>query len=126
MDYNKRKILNQKLRGHSLLSKKFRQQLPSLYATDGQGLDAIAKLKFFTPFGGWYWYAVEFDGQDLFYGLVFGPYVELGYFSLRELEVARDSKGLPVERDLSFQPLSLREIKRVHLEREGEIREYMI
>lgn len=59
-------------------------------------------------------YASEFDGNDTFFGLVSGFEVELGYFSLSELEEARDALGLPIERDLHFQPKSLRELMEVH------------
>ena len=121
MDHNTQKNLNQKL-----LPEKLAVRMPALYSTDGKGLKAIAQVKFFTPFGGWYWYVTEFDGSDLFFGLIFGPYVEMGYFSLSELEVARDSLGLPVERDLSFRPKMLDQIKQEHKRREGQIRTYMI
>jgi len=42
---------------------------------------------------------------------VVGLDVEIGYFSLRELQSVRGSWGLPIERDLSFEPKSLRELK---------------
>ena len=56
-------------------------------------------LKFFTPDAGWTWYAIEGSPVDedgyydtdkpkvdfLFFGLVSGIEVELGYFSLAEL-----------------------------------------
>ena len=47
----------------------------------------------------WTWYAIEFDGADLFFGYVVGHVPELGYFSLQELEAARGPLGLPFERD---------------------------
>jgi hypothetical protein len=75
---------------------------------DGKGLDAMAYVKFFTPDANWTWYASEFDGQDIFFGLVDGFEQELGYFSLRELQGIRGKLGLPVERDLYFRPQPLR------------------
>ena len=39
-----------------------------------------------TPASDWTWYATEYDGEDLFFGLVSGFEVELGYFSRTELE----------------------------------------
>ncbi len=61
------------------------------------------------------WYASEYDGEDMFFGLVSGFEVELGYFSLIELEGIRGNLGLPVERDLYFKPASLYELQKQHL-----------
>ena len=97
-----------------LLDAEIRAKLPELYSREGQGLDALAQVKYFTPDGGWTWYASEFDGEDLCFGLVVGFEVELGYFSLSELEEAHDALGLPLERDLYFQPKTLRELMEFH------------
>lgn len=67
-------------------------------------------VKFFTPWSNWTWYATEFDGEDTFFGLVYGFERELGYFSLRELEKIRGPMGLCIERDLYFTPRKLSEI----------------
>ena len=68
-------------------------------------------VKFFTPDSYWTWYATEFDGTDTFFGLVDGQEQELGYFSLSELEDVRGPLGLPVERDLHFNPTPLSEVR---------------
>jgi Protein of unknown function (DUF2958) len=81
--------------------------LPQLRATEDLSDDAIAVVKFFTPDANWTWWATEFDGNDLFFGLVSGFEVEYGYFSLSELEQIRGVLGLPVERDLYYRPQSL-------------------
>ena len=94
-----------------LLTKELRNSLPALGSTDGQGGDAIARVKFFTPTSNWTWYATEFDGTDKFFGLVDGFEAELGYFSLAEMEAAIGAGGMPmIERDLYWQPRPLREI----------------
>src|SRR3954468_7815512 len=97
-----------------LLTKELRKKLPKLYETEGQGLKALAIVKFFTPDANWTWYASEFDGEDLFFGLAVGFEPELGYFSLRELSQMRGKLGLPVERDISFVPTTLRALGRKH------------
>lgn len=97
-----------------LLPDEIRAQLPPLYSGEGQGLEATALVKLFTPDSNWTWYATEFDGQDTFFGLVSGLEVELGYFSLSELEEARGPLGLPIERDKFFTPASLRELQAKH------------
>jgi hypothetical protein len=91
-----------------LLTNTNRQQLPQLYATEDKGLEAKAIVKFFTPDSGWTWYATEFDGEDIFFGLAIGHEAELGYFSLSELKKVRGHLGLPIERDLYFKPTTLR------------------
>jgi hypothetical protein len=95
-----------------------RARLPPLYANEELGLAAPAVVKFFTPDSGWTWYASEFDGRDIFFGLVIGFVAEFGYFSLSELEEVRGPLGLPIERDLHFAPRPLREI-RDHYQQEG-------
>ena len=81
--------------------------------------------KFFTPDAGWTWYAVEGSPVDenglydtykekvdfVFFGLVSGVEIELGYFSLSELKSIRGKLGLPVERDRFFEPTRLSAIK---------------
>jgi len=93
-----------------LLDQASRDRLPSLYSTESE-VKQLAQVKFFTPWTDWTWYAVEFDGEDLFYGLVDGLEVEYGYFSLRELESLRGPAGLRVERDEHFEPRPVRDIK---------------
>lgn len=89
--------------------------LPELYSNEQKGMEATALVKFFTPDANWTWYATEYDGEDLCFGLVAGLEVELGYFSLIELESIRGGLGLPVERDLHYQPKTLRELQAYHL-----------
>jgi hypothetical protein len=101
-----------------LLTAEIRSQLPGLYANEAIGLSALARVKFFTPDSHWTWYASEFDGEDIFFGLVIGHFVELGYFSLAELQAVRGPLGLPVERALQFEPTSL-EALREHYEQHG-------
>jgi DUF2958 family protein len=97
-----------------LLTTAIRRKLPPLYANEEQGTDALAIVKFFTPDSSWTWYASEFDGEDLFFGLAVGVEPELGYFSLSELQAVRGKLGLPVERDRFFTPTPLRELLEKH------------
>ncbi len=98
-----------------LLDAESRAVLPELYANEHLGLEAIAPVKFFTPDGNWSWYPSEYDGEDTFFGLVSGHEVELGYFSVTELEGVRGNLGLPVERDLYFKPTTLWELRKQQL-----------
>ena len=94
-----------------LLDQETRESLPELYSGEELGLDALAKAKFFTPDSNWTWYASEFDGENIFFGLVIGFVAEFGYFSLSELEQVKGPLGLAIERDLHFEPRALRELR---------------
>jgi hypothetical protein len=110
---------NNKIRGMKLLTQEIRKKLPPLYSQDGKGGKAVAWVKYFTPSSSWTWWAIEGgpitddNGQEVdfqFFGLVDGHCKELGYFSLSELESVRGPMGLPIERDLYWQPKTLEEI----------------
>lgn len=115
MDYTKLRLDNQRQRGYPLLNRELQQNLPPLYANEEIGIQALAQVKFFTPDSTWVWFASEFDGKDTFFGMVRGHELELGYFSLSELESLRGPLGLPVERDFWFKPTSLGDLKRAYL-----------
>jgi hypothetical protein len=107
-----------------LLTKNLLKKLPVLYSQEDNA-DPMVVCKFFTPDAGWTWYAIEGSPVDengyydtdkekvdfVFFGLVAGLEVELGYFSLSELTSIRGKYGLPVERDLYFEPTRLSAIK---------------
>lgn len=90
-----------------LLTQELRRKLPPLHSQEHVE-DPVAIVKFFHPLSGWTWYATEFDGEDVFFGLIIGYEREPGYFSLSELEgIGRDGKTLPIERDLYWEPKPL-------------------
>jgi hypothetical protein len=91
-----------------LLTPEVEHSLPPLGSTDGLGDRAVAQVKFFTPWTSWTWYATEYDpGERVFFGKVIGHEIELGYFSLDELEAICGPGGLRIERDLHWIPKSL-------------------
>lgn len=95
-----------------LLTKAITKKLPALYSTDKLGDKAIAQVKFFSISNNWRWFATEFDGEDKFFGLVQGFDIELGYFSLSELQSVK-WLGIPaIERDLGWEPKTIEEIKK--------------
>jgi Protein of unknown function (DUF2958) len=103
-----------------LLPAELRERLPRLYSQESNS-DPTVHLKFFTPDSNWTWFATEGETKDndfLFFGYVCGFEEEWGYFVLSELSSARGPLGLPIERDLYFQPGPFREvIKRYRAER---------
>ena len=107
-------------RGHELLDHKSRENLLPLYGGEELRLEAKAQVKFFSPDSNWTWYAIEFDGEDIFFSLVIGLEIELDYFSLSELEKITGPLGLPIERDLYFDLQTLRELMGIHKRGRGE------
>jgi hypothetical protein len=114
-----------------LLTETIKQKLPPLYSQENE-TDPMVICKFFDPVGSWTWYAIEGSPVDedgyydtdkekvdfLFFGLVIGFEPELGYFSLKELQNAKQDltglRALPIERDRYFTPCRLSEIKKEH------------
>jgi len=110
---------NKKVRGMKLLTQEIRRKLPPLNGQDGKGGKAVVYLKLFTPDSSFTWFLTEGSpiadesGKEVdfhFFGLVDGHDKELGYVALSELESVRGPLGLPVERDLHWQPKTLEEI----------------
>ena len=109
-----------------LLPKELREQLPPLYSQEHVE-DPMVICKFFHPLSHWTWYAYEGSPVDadgyydtdkekvdfLFFGWVYGDDLELGYFSLNEMQAVHVG-GLGIERDLHFTPKKLSEVKKEH------------
>lgn len=95
-----------------MLTKEILEKIPAIGAQDGKGDDAIAYVKYFDAWGSWYWFGLEYDPENkIFFGLVFGAETELGEFSLEELESLKKF-GVPrIERDISFKPMPLKQVK---------------
>jgi hypothetical protein len=110
---------HEKVRGMKLLTKEIRKKLPPLYAQESKGGKAVVYLRLFTPDSSWTWHITEGSpikdesGKEVdfhFFGLVNGHEKELGYVALSELQSVRGPLGLPIERDLHWQPKTLEEI----------------
>ena len=74
--------------------------------------DPIARVKLFNPGGAGSWYIAEYDPEtSTGYGAACIHEFELGYISLQELVEFRGRFGLPLERDLHWEPRPLSECK---------------
>ena len=106
---------NSELRRHKLMTREIGKAVPAIGANDEVAdHDAVlAHVKLFSPYTGWTWYITEWEPETgLCFGLVEGWETELGYFDLTELAEATVLGCVPaVERDLYWQPTTLREIK---------------
>jgi len=106
---------------HELFPASVRASLPPLYSQEKND-NPLVGLKFFTPSNRWTWFVIDGSpldsdgeviapGEDkvqadfLFFGLVQGSEVELGYFTLRELETCF------IERDMYWRPKSLQDVR---------------
>jgi hypothetical protein len=95
-----------------LLTPEITSTIPKLYEQEGLGAAAIVHAKFFLPGSVWTWYVVEFDGEDLCFGLVVGMETELGYFTISELEDLEAAIGRAVERDLHWTAITMGEVRK--------------
>jgi hypothetical protein len=77
---------------NNFLEKFIPNDMPKLYAQDGQFDNATVYLKL-EAINGWVWYLTEFDGNNTFFGFVHGWADEWGYVSMYELNESY-SKGL--------------------------------
>jgi len=75
--------------------------------------DPTAWVKLFNPAGIGTWYLAEYDpATRTAYGLCVLQEAELGYVSMQELVAFRGRFGLPIERDLHWQPRPLSECQK--------------
>lgn len=97
-----------------LLTQEIRDKFKEVGSQDGKEFeDHIVVVKFFDPTGSWTWYATEFDGKDIFFGLVDGFELEWGTFSLSELRSVKGRFGLGIERDLYFGMPLMKDVSRL-------------
>jgi hypothetical protein len=62
----------------------------------------------------WEWFAITFDGSDIFYGLVVGLETEFGSFSLSEFQFLNESAGYArIRLDLDFTPILVNELRSI-------------
>lgn len=94
-----------------LMPESLAKTIPALYVTENLDEDRKQVWAHFFV-GGWDWYVLEYDPEERrCFGLVSGHEVELGYFTIDELEEV----GI-VERDLYWTPVYLASV-RVQIER---------
>lgn len=98
---------------YGLMSYELARTIPPMGSTELIE-DPEARVKWFTPWTNWTWYAVEYDGEDRCFGLVSGFEVELGYFLLSELASVRGPGGLRIERDEHFVPARVSVLRQRH------------
>ncbi len=95
-----------------LLTKELESRFAQVGKQEVLGDQAVVVAKFFTPDSNWTWWAAEYYPESReFFGIVQGFEVELGYFSLDELESATGPLGLPIERDKFWKERTIAEVR---------------
>ena len=97
------------------IEKKAQKQYPM-----GSDMNQMVVAKFFDPCGGWTWYLMNQDPNDTNYlwGIVKGIYIEMGSFSLNELQAYRGRLGIGIERDKFFKPMKAKDVYNALMEGE--------
>ena len=97
-----------------LMTQEIRDKFKAVGSQEKKELgEQIVIVKFFDPTGSWTWYATEFDGEDIFFGLVDGFELEWGTFSLSEMQSVKGRFGLGIERDLYFGMPLMKDVSRL-------------
>lgn len=96
---------------NALLPVDIAAQLPPLHGS-AEHPNSIGRVKFYTSWAGWAWYASEYDPErQLCYGIVCGLRREYGYFSVAELEQFRGPYEFRVKRDAHWSPRPLKDCR---------------
>jgi hypothetical protein len=79
-----------------------------------------AKVRLFNPTGIGTWHIAAYDPDtQIAWGVAEVHEREVGSFSMAELVAYRGQFGLPIERDLSWRPMSIAAVIGITTEREG-------
>jgi len=94
----------------NLLNKAITEQLHKNFPL-GADMEQMVVTKFFDPTGSWSWYVMNMDmDNDYCWGIVKGFDIEMGSFSLKELEAFKGKLGIGIERDIHFKPIKALEL----------------
>ena len=88
------------------IEKKAQEQYPF-----GSDFSQMIVAKFFNPLSNWSWFLMNQDpaDPDYLWGIVEGFEIEVGSFSLSDLQSHKGALGLGIERDLHFTPITAQE-----------------
>ena len=93
-----------------LLTKEIKEQATKQY-DKGSDMEQMVVAKYFDPMGSWKWFLMNMHKDDDYCrGIVKGHEVEMGSFSMKELESIKLPFGLKIERDLMFEPMKASEV----------------
>ena len=86
----------------------------------GSDMDQEIVAKFFTPWSNWTWYLMnKSPDTDYCWGIVRGIALEMGSFSIDELESIAGPLGMNIERDQHFTPIKAKTLWKELSEKEN-------
>ena len=87
------------------MTKAIQEQAEKQY-DEGSDMEQKVVAKYFDPMGSWKWFLMNKKKDDSYcWGIVKGFEVEMGSFSIDELEGIKLPFGLGIERDTLFEPM---------------------
>ena len=93
-----------------LLTKEITEKALKQY-DKGSDMEQMVVAKFFNPMGSWTWYLMNLaNDKDYAWGIVDGDAVEMGSFSIKELQSVELPFGLGIERDILFESVPASEL----------------
>jgi len=93
-----------------LMTKDIKRKAQKQYI-EGSNMEQKVVAKYFDPMGSWKWFLMNMDKDgDYCWGIVEGNEVEMGSFSMKELEGIKRPFGLGIERDLHFEPMRAKDV----------------
>ena len=93
-----------------LMTKEIQRKAEKQYE-QGSDMEQKVVAKYFNPAGRGTWYLMNTEpGSDYAWGIVDLFEVEMGSFSIRELESIKLPFGLTVERDRYFEPMKAKDV----------------
>ena len=93
-----------------LLTKEIKEQATKQY-DKGSDMEQMVVAKYFDPMGSWKWFLMNMHKDDDYcWGIVKGNEVEMGSFSMKELESIQLPLGMKIERDRYFEPMEAKDV----------------
>ena len=93
-----------------LLTKSIKEQAKEQY-DKGSDMEQMVVAKYFNPIGNGTWYLMNLaDDEDYAWGIVDLFAVEMGSFSMRELQSIQLPLNMGIERDKYFEPIKADEL----------------
>ena len=93
-----------------LMTKEIKDKATKQYE-QGSDMDQMVVAKYFDAMGGWKWFLMNMDkDEDYCWGIVKGHEVEMGSFSIKELQSVKLPLGMGIERDRYFEPMPASEL----------------
>ena len=93
-----------------LLTKEITEKATKQY-DEGSDMEQMVVAKFFNPIGNGTWYLMNLaDDEDYAWGIVDMFAVEMGSFSMKELQSLELPLNMGIERDKYFEPIKASEL----------------